>query len=183
VDFAPKTVERTKESFPHLKISYGDVRHLEFPDRFFDGNWSLGVIEHFYEGYRPILEEMGRVLKPGGYLFLTFPCLSLLRRLKARLGLYPEALGTSSEKEHFYQFALDPAGVTKDLREVGFRVVRTQKLDGVKGLKDEVPVLKGFLQKLYDSSNPLIRLARGGLSLALAPFSNHSILIILKRND
>jgi SAM-dependent methyltransferase len=51
VDFAPATVAAIRDAMPELKISLGDVRHLEFPPGHFDGYWSLGVIEHFEEGY------------------------------------------------------------------------------------------------------------------------------------
>ena len=54
VDFAEKTVEKIRALVPELKIHLGDVRKLEFPDASFDGYWSLGVIEHFPEGYDAI---------------------------------------------------------------------------------------------------------------------------------
>ena len=88
VDFAKDTIERTKEEFSDLKVSVQDVRKLNFPNNFFDGYWSLGVIEHFWEGYDEILKEAKRVIKPGGYFFLTFSYLSSLRKLKARLRFY-----------------------------------------------------------------------------------------------
>ena len=89
VDYAETTVKRVKELFPDLKIRVADVRRLPFEDGFFDGYWSLGVIEHFYEGYDEIALEMKRVLRKGGILFLTCPVMSPLRRLKAKMGLYP----------------------------------------------------------------------------------------------
>ena len=98
VDFAEKTVKRVNTLIPELKIRLGDVRQLEFPDATFHGYWSLGVIEHFPEGYDPIAKEMLRVLKPGGYLFLTFPYMSPLRRLKTYFGAYP-----LFDKNHFDQ--------------------------------------------------------------------------------
>ena len=70
VDFAKETIENVKKEFPDLNISVQDVRKLNFPSNFFDGYWSLGVIEHFWNGYEEILREAGRVIKPGGYYFL-----------------------------------------------------------------------------------------------------------------
>lgn len=66
VDFAKKTIKRIKETFPELKVSIQDVRRLAFPDNFFGGYWSLGVIEHSWNGYSKILNEARRVIKPGG---------------------------------------------------------------------------------------------------------------------
>ena len=65
-----------------------DVRNLNFDDGFFDGYWSLGVIEHFYEGYERIIKEVNRVIKRNGFVFLTFPSLSFLRKFKSKWGLY-----------------------------------------------------------------------------------------------
>ena len=89
IDFAKETIQKTKMHFPNLKVYVQDVRHMEFPDGYFDGYWSLGVIEHFWRGYDEVIKEAYRVLKPGGFVFLTVPAMSLLRRLKAILGLYP----------------------------------------------------------------------------------------------
>ena len=75
VDFAKQTVQGVKSLMPQLDVRVGDVQNLAFSDRYFDGYWSLGVIEHFYGGYMPVIREMHRVLKPGGYAFLTFPCI------------------------------------------------------------------------------------------------------------
>jgi len=55
---------------------FSDVRKLNFPDHYFDGYWSLGVIEHFYKGYDEIIHKIYRVLHPGGFLFLTVPEMS-----------------------------------------------------------------------------------------------------------
>jgi SAM-dependent methyltransferase len=85
VDYAAKTMAMVRQYLPRSDVRLGDVRSLvEFPDRHFAGYWSLGVIEHFWSGYEDIAREMLRVLRPGGYLFLTFPHMSPLRRVKAR---------------------------------------------------------------------------------------------------
>jgi 2-polyprenyl-3-methyl-5-hydroxy-6-metoxy-1,4-benzoquinol methylase len=47
VDFAPKTVAKIKEVMPGLDVRLGDVQALDFEDEYFDGYWSMGVIEHF----------------------------------------------------------------------------------------------------------------------------------------
>jgi SAM-dependent methyltransferase len=79
VDFAERTIATTRKIAPELDLNIGDVRKLDYEDCSFDGYWSLGVIEHFWEGYSSILKEMYRVLKPGGFLaffslhFLVFP--------------------------------------------------------------------------------------------------------------
>lgn len=37
VDFAEKAIEKINKYFPELKATEGDVRSLEFEDKFFDG--------------------------------------------------------------------------------------------------------------------------------------------------
>ena len=63
------------EQFDSKKISLisGDLNEiLPFPDEKFDMIFSTAVLEHLNQ-YDVALEEMYRVLKKGGYLFLTTP--------------------------------------------------------------------------------------------------------------
>jgi len=53
-----------------------DARALPFKNGSFDFVYSLGVIEHFPETEQAI-NEQARVLKKGGYVFITVPHLSL----------------------------------------------------------------------------------------------------------
>ncbi len=57
VDYAEETVKKINENFPDLKIYFQNVENLKFSDNFFDGYWSLGVIEHSWEGYAKIIEK------------------------------------------------------------------------------------------------------------------------------
>ncbi len=110
VDFAARTVTQAKVDYPGLDIRQGDVRKLEFPEASFDGYWSIGVIEHFWGGYDAILGEAARVVKPGGFLFLSAPWLSPYRQHKVRAGAYDTG-DFELEPESFYQFALGRAEV------------------------------------------------------------------------
>lgn len=183
VDYAPRIVAKLNSIFPLLKISHGDVRKLEFPNASFDGYWSLGVIEHFFDGYADIIKEMHRVVKPGGYVFITFPCLSPLRKLKAKMKKYPTFDEHTIDRDSFYQFALDPKVVQNDLKKAGFHLIHTKRLDGIKGLKDEIPSLRPFLQSLYSSKILFFQVINGLLSRLFAPFCHHSILLILKKYE
>lgn len=90
VDFAPDTVNTINRLVPDLQVRLGDVRDMPFPDGFFQGVWSLGVVEHFYDGFDQIAADTARILSAGGYAFVTVPSMSPLRRLKAKLSLYPK---------------------------------------------------------------------------------------------
>jgi ubiquinone/menaquinone biosynthesis C-methylase UbiE len=182
VDFAPKAIKKVKTKFPDLNISVQDVRKLNFPDNFFDGYWSLGVIEHFSEGYDKILEEAERVIRPGGFLFLTFPHLSPLRKLKINLGLYKSLEGIVDEKE-FYQFILDSEEVKANVERYGFRMILKCPYDATKGIKDEITLLKPILQKIYDSQNILAKGVRFLISLLFSKIASHSILLVFQKNE
>lgn len=186
VDYAEKTVEAIHEAAPALDVRLGDITNLAFDDATFAGYWSVGVIEHFWNGYAVCAAEMARVVRPAGYLFVTFPQLSLLRRWKARAGSYPQwstAESTTESPDNFYQFALDHQQVARTFSAHGFTLTKALPLDGLKGFKDEMERLKAPLQKLYNyrgRSLPL-RAMRFGLSQALAPLAGHSMLLIMQR--
>jgi SAM-dependent methyltransferase len=55
-----------------LQGAVGDVRSLPFRDATFDAIYSMGTIEHFDETERAV-EEMARVLKPGGRAIVGVP--------------------------------------------------------------------------------------------------------------
>jgi ubiquinone/menaquinone biosynthesis C-methylase UbiE len=182
IDYAEKTVTKINTALPELKVTLGDVTAIDFPDSYFNGYWSLGVIEHFYSGYTPTLKEMHRVIKPNGYLFLTFPYMSPLRRLKASLSKYTPFNAENFDESSFYQFALNYKNVQKDLEPLGFTLVKKKPFDGIKGLKDEISITKPLLQKIYDSKNIFLQIVGAVISRILAPFSSHSILLIFKKN-
>ncbi|MDP1833398.1 MAG: methyltransferase domain-containing protein [Candidatus Moranbacteria bacterium] len=183
IDYARKTIEKINKIMPRLKVSYGNVEKLDFPDNFFDGYWSLGVIEHFFDSYAKIASEMRRVIKPGGYLFLTFPYMSPLRKFKAKHGKYPKFQENNFNKETFYQFALDHKKVIEKFELSGFSLVSKKPFDGIKGLKDEVNFMKNPLQKIYDSRNIFCKIISFSISKFFYSFSSHSILLVFKKND
>lgn len=182
IDYAEKTVSILNQCVPVLDIRLGDVRKLPFDDNYFIGYWSLGVIEHFWEGYESIALEMSRVLKDNGYLFLTFPYMSPLRRIKGKLRLY-DLWQKTVPSNNFYQFALNSRLVIGDFQKLGFKLVRTLPWDGIKGTKDEIVIIKPLLQKLYDykGNNIFIKFIRMSISMIMSPIAGHNVLLILKK--
>jgi SAM-dependent methyltransferase len=182
VDYAAETVRRVKELAPELDIRAADLRELPFPDNVFSAYWSLGVIEHYWDGYVPLVSEMTRVLKPGGYLFLTFPALSPLRRLKVRLGAYP-AYSSPDAPPGFYQFILDPRREMAVFREHGFAARMLRLQSGTHGLADELPAfapLVKTLSGLAARKRPW-RYVEAALGRSLAPFAGHVALVVLQK--
>ena len=58
-------LELLKRTGPKVTVQRMDAEKMEFPDNSFDFIWSWGVIHHS-ANTRKILEEMHRVLRPGG---------------------------------------------------------------------------------------------------------------------
>lgn len=158
VDYAKETVARLNNACPQLDIREGDVFSLGFADGHFDGYWSFGVIEHFWGGYQSIFDEARRVLRDNGYFFLTVPCMSPLRRLKATLGLYPSWGGGEREPEGFYQFMLPLDEIHAALANTGFQVLESSVIQAASGAKQEFAALwklAEILTKLMGGENVL----------------------------
>jgi len=181
VDYAKTTIENIKQTNPELNVSLCDVRSLSFDDNYFDGYWSLGVIEHFYGGYQDIVDEARRVIKKGGFLFLTVPTISILRRQRIKKNTYP-IWADNRRQEDFFQFAFNKDRIISDFTNKGFSLLKEVPLDGVKGFKDEVKFLRPVLQYIYDSPVFVIKILKKIIDLILRGFSNHISLFIFLKN-
>jgi SAM-dependent methyltransferase len=182
VDYATQTVQLIQETVPELDIRLDDVRHLDFEDGFFAGYWSLGVIEHSWDGYTQIGLEMARVVRPNGYLFLAFPYMSPFRTIKAKLNRYPKWTEGQAPLG-FYQFALDHKAVLHDFEAWGFELVRAKSMLGLRAMKDEIAVLRPLLEYLYDYKGACMLTKGIGLIVtkALTPLSGHQVLLVLRK--
>lgn len=181
VDFAKNTVQQINQVVPELDIRFGDVRKLEIDNDSLDGYISVGVIEHFWDGYDAILAETQRTLKPNGFLFISFPHLSLLRQLKVMVRGYPvrEANMLNHENGQFYQFALRGQTVIHDLKQCGFILREKKSFDGLKGFKDELPWFRPWLQPIYDGN--VKRKLRQRLDTLFRPFASHCMLLVMQK--
>jgi SAM-dependent methyltransferase len=185
IDFAKNTIETVKQSFPELDVRYGDVRKLDFADGHFAGYWSLGVIEHFHEGYDPIAQEMARVLRPGGYLFLTFPAMNGVRLSKSKQGRYRQA--NPQADPGFYQFALDPEGVVRHMAVLGLTLKAQEFFGVVTGLEEEAERVGPWLSKakrMLRKTKPTklaFELFSDLLEKTLAPRWGHSVLLVFQK--
>ncbi len=181
VDFAADSVRQARLEYPGLDIREGDVRALPFAAEFFDGYWSIGVIEHFWEGYDAILAEASRVLRPGGFLFLTAPWFSPYRRSKAGRQGYARR-DFASEPPDFYQFALGREEVSAALDRHGFDLRRWRGLAPEISMQEDMVALKRPVQWLFSSRGSLVK--RGLRRLVCNTFGGycgHSFMAIAQR--
>jgi len=179
VDFDAQTVSCLNRNAPELDIRLGDVRQLPIADASVAGYWSLGVIEHFYDGFDEIAREMSRVIKPGGYLFLSHPYMSPLRRIKARLGRYPIYNGRE-KPENFYQFALNHRAVIQALAPFGFKCCLFKWGPGLPGFNKEIFSPLAVAISGYNGKSRLIKGARYILNKTFAPFTSHGCLMVFR---
>lgn len=178
LDFATETIQRLARDLPDVNPMLGNVKSLPFNEGAMDGYWSLGVIEHFYEGYDEILTEMARVLRPGGYAFITFPYMNPLRRLLRRVDYYPPLPADAISE--FYQFALDYKSVERDMQALGFTLVEKKPLLGLSGFEDTFPLFQPLF-KLLRKKNKLCRGMNFMLSRILEPWTGHMVLLVMKK--
>ena len=79
IDHSPAMLEIARAKAEDLglgdRITFvtGDVANLRFDDQAFDGVTCQGVLHHLQDLDRCV-REMWRVLKPGGFIFLSDPC-------------------------------------------------------------------------------------------------------------
>lgn len=72
LDLSDVAVEYATHRYPQLKITKGSVLELPFDDEQFDACTSVETIEHVPDAHL-MVKEMHRVLKPGGWWYVTTP--------------------------------------------------------------------------------------------------------------
>jgi ubiquinone/menaquinone biosynthesis C-methylase UbiE len=93
-DFDPEQLavaqERLADLGERVEFRIVDARAMPFDDAQFDGVFSFGVLHHVLNGWRQVITETARVIKPGGWFVFTDLVVSpragrLVRRLLPRL--------------------------------------------------------------------------------------------------
>ena len=183
IDYAPGVVQAINAHWPMLRVTQGDVRNLPFGDGVYDGYWSIGVIEHFPEGYDTIALEMQRVLRPGGYLFLSFPSFNPFRQSLAAQGKYTLLSECSEIMSNFYQYALNPVDVKEHFERLGFEQVEDRGTSSLQGLAEDSR-LADYIMRFFDRFPPRMGIGVSMMmDLVIGRYAGHSCLLILRKND
>lgn len=132
-DINPAEREMIKEN-PNLRFKVEDGTKLSFTDNTFDLVYSISVIEHIYQKYSEAVVEMIRVLKPGGYLYLTFPVAAKHTEEWLEQKTYPTQFENAGKA--FFQYRFDQNDVDRILVEsqdvdVVDRSIYWERTDGV----------------------------------------------------
>lgn len=157
VDFADNTLQAVKKIAPELKLCVCELTRLAFKDCSYDAYWSIGLIEHFKNGYEKLLTECHRVLKIGGIAYISFPYMNLLRKVKGKLGFYNKK---PPEHLEFHEYVFEYKAVKKKFENYGFE----------------------FLDKCYMFPHVKFKSIHNNLlKLFLDPLHHHAMMLILKK--
>jgi len=81
LDVSQETLRRARQHARDIPLITGDIAHMPFSDNTFAAVLSFGVVEHCERDTQAPFQEMRRVLRKNGLLFLAVPCTNLLRRM------------------------------------------------------------------------------------------------------
>jgi SAM-dependent methyltransferase len=139
LDLSAPVVDRLKTRFPASQFVRGDIRQTGFETGSFDACFSWGAFEHFENGLGDCLAEARRILRPGGWLFVSVPFDNwrLILRDSRPLERWDETFDREAgyrEAHRFYQWRLTRPELKRELELHGFRtelVTPISKLQGV----------------------------------------------------
>jgi len=164
LEYSHETVAMVKKAWPDLEVVRGNCEASPFGDGEFDGVLSFGVVEHWKEGPRKPLQDIFRVLKPGGKALITVPCFNEVRRLKRlvwwdEITQSPRALLAWVVKGkvkplsrvygkglyrvfpawgEFFEYRMSVSEFAREVAAVGFRVLEHSPLGGMDGIYHEL---------------------------------------------
>jgi SAM-dependent methyltransferase len=134
VDYAMQALQRTSKICP-ITVFGGDLLQLGLAKESVDAIISLGVVEHRQTGPEPFLEEMSRVLKPGGLLLISVPYFHPLRRWRAAHGAYRDNVDGLG----FYQQAFTFEEFSQIVVSHGYDIIDWTTYEHRQGLRQELP--------------------------------------------
>lgn len=140
IDFSKDLIEYVHLINPAINVNLGDALDIKSEDNYFDAYLSFGVIEHRLGGPEPFLKEASRVVKPGGKIILTVPCVGSLRLLKAKLGMYEDNI----EDKIFFQYGFQKSEIISLLDRYNFLVTKYLYIDLDRLWIEEVKIYRKF---------------------------------------
>ena len=177
LDYAEKVIKMLNKNFPNYPFHKGDIRKLPYADASFDAYISLGVIEHFVEGQDVMLHEAARIVKPGGYIFISVPALNGYRKLKCRRGGYKAIVSAP-----FFESCLSLEELYSLCLSTGFKPIEHSYQNTVMTFAQET-----FIRPLYYLIED-VRYVRGFVDRCLRlvlpkSWFGHMVMVVAQRMD
>lgn len=163
LDISASTVAKLADVYPDCTFAAGDIRNTGLEDASFDGYFSWGVFEHFEDGPQGCIREAHRLLKPGGWLFISTPQDNLRHALR---GLVSRTSKTNGAVR-FYQYRFTKGELARELNIGGFEVDRVVPIHKRMGVMRSLHHEFGFSYDWFITK---------GLSAALAPVVPGSVI-------
>lgn len=183
LDLSAEVVEKLKVRFPGSQFVRGDIRQTGFEPESFDACFSWGAFEHFENGLGDCLDETRRILRPGGWLFISVPFDNWRHILRdaRKLERWDENFDPHAgyrQVQRFYQWRFTRPELKRELELHGFRtqlVTPISKLQGVgRWLQMDFPVFR---------QNSRVYFAARRMFAALMPstYVSHMLLAVAQR--
>lgn len=119
LDYSRELIDHLRARDAGIEWVHGPIQAIPLPDASVDAIISWGVIEHDLAGPEAALREFLRVLKPGGWAFLTVP-LDTVQHRRASERLF----GRRREGREFFQYYFTESEFEERVRGAGFEVER-----------------------------------------------------------
>ena len=199
LDFAQRALKTLQTRQPNLRLCGGDVSRLPFGDETFDLYYSGGVVEHFEGGAENALSEAHRVLKKDGYLLISVPyysplrkAMSPFRKVEWRVVDRPHIdIEQRADGKRFFQYAYTRREFSAMLANAGLRVINTQGYAVLWGLfelpylnkngRSEFPAASAPVDKAEPAEvdvTPLITESNSSLAKRLAVHEDASVPVL-----
>lgn len=109
-----------KYQYPVSLFKVANVERLPYPNKYFSGLISLGVIEHFKHGPSKSIIESFRVLKPSGIAIFCVPNRYSLEFLGKRI---------INIKREFFQYNFSLGKLANFIKKAGFKIIDKKIID------------------------------------------------------
>lgn len=183
LDLIAEVVADLKNRFPASQFVRGDIRQTGFDAESFDACFSWGAFEHFESGIGGCLDEARRILRPGGWLFISVPFQNWRHIFRdggplERWDKGFDARNGYRQPQRFYQWRFTRPELQRELELHGFRaesVTPIHKLSGVgRWLQWDFPVFRKNTRAYFAAR-------RAFAAVMPASYISHMLLAVAQR--
>lgn len=145
IDISSEMLKIAKKKYKFWKLYKYDVekglRNLGFKKNFFDAIAVVGILE-FVKNFQKIMEEIIGLIKPGGYLALTYELFLKSHKLQSKRvsSLGEGILKPIPELLSFKVYRYIPKEIEKILNENKIKKIYSEKFVGYLKTKEKIPI-------------------------------------------